>query len=806
MPLYQEMGYVPHVNSIRRVVTLLAAGSLIACSGAHPAAATPEEKVQTYLDRIPKALPGAQPLGEDLRLQLAKRLAAAGSTYVPRTRHLHEDGSPLYSNRLFLESSPYLRQHSHNPVNWYPWGDEAFETARRLKRPVLLSIGYSTCHWCHVMEEESFEDVEIATVINQLYIPIKVDREVRPDVDAIYMRAVQTMNGGHGGWPLNAWLTPDREPFYGGTYFPARDGDRGARQGFLTLLKGISEIYQSQPEKILKATSRITQAVRQGLEQQSGDGGADSMPGVAVLNRAQSFFASHFDAVEGGVGRAPKFPSSLPVRFLLRYHRRTGDARALEMATLTLTKMARGGICDQVGGGFHRYSTDQRWLVPHFEKMLYENALLAMAYLEGWQATGRDLFARTAREILSYVQRDMTAPEGGFYSATDADSRIPGGEMEEGWFFTWTPAEISAVLDAKDARLVSRYYGVTPAGNFEGRNILHVQRPLEEVAPELGLNPAKAREKLQRIREVLYQARQKRPQPLRDDKILAAWNGLMISAFAQGGRILGEPSFTRSAVRAADFILTHMQPGGRLRRSFREGRAENPAFLEDHAFLIAGLLDLYEAQPDPRWIRAAKGLQANLDQRYSDKARGGYFTTAADQEKLLAREKPNSDGAVPSGNSIAALALLQLAELTTDDHYRVEADRILAGFGDVLNRAPAALSEMLLALDFRLDRPKEIVLVRPAEGGDPAPLLDRLRRTFLPNRVLVDVTEGADLARLAELVPLVEGKVARGGKVTAYVCEKGVCKLPTTDPEQFARQIEEVWEIKPEVAAPFPWN
>ena len=719
----------------------------------------PGDVMPQDLERIPDALPGAPPLGEEMRRRLAARLVNQGPGYEPRTRHLHEDGSPVYTNRLFLTSSPYLQQHAHNPVNWFPWGDEAFALAAELDRPVLLSIGYSTCHWCHVMEEESFEDPEIAAAINERYIAIKVDREVRPDVDAIYMRAVQMMSGGRGGWPLNVWLTPDRKPYFGGTYFPARDGDRGTSTGFLKIVKELARIYHEEPEKVAQATSRIVDAIRAGLEADMPPG--QGLPGTGALDSAAAFYAGQFDPVDGGLNRAPKFPSSLPVRLLLRHHRRTGDSDSLQMAKLTLRKMAEGGMYDQAGGGFHRYSTDARWLVPHFEKMLYDNALLTQAYLEGWQVTGDEQFAEVVREILRYVGRDMTAPGGAFYSATDADSLTPEGHSEEGWFFTWTPAELEEVLGAETARLVSLRFGVTPGGNFEGRNILNVSRPLTDLAAGEGLSVDEVTQRLNAARESLYEARKSRPAPLRDEKILAAWNGLMISAFARAG----------------------------LFRSARDGKAENPAFVEDYAFMIGGLLDLYEADGAARWLRAAVALQDILDEHYGDAERGGYFTTADDHEELLAREKPTYDGAEPSGNSVAALNLLRLAAFTTDDRYRAAADLLLTGFAPLLEGSPGAVSELLLALDWRHDRPREVVVVTAGSAAAAAELLAPVRRTFLPNRILAVVPDTGREAGLEDLIPLIQGKVAAEGRATAYVCEHGVCQLPTSDAQVLAEQL-----------------
>ncbi|MBI4169785.1 MAG: thioredoxin domain-containing protein [Acidobacteria bacterium] len=733
-------------------------------------------------------LPGAALHPQELLERFEARLEEMGRAYRPRTRHLRPEGRAKYTNRLFLSSSPYLLQHAHNPVDWYPWGDEAFETARRIGRPVLLSVGYSTCHWCHVMEEESFEDEEIARFMNENYVAIKVDREERPDVDAIYMSAVQALTGG-GGWPMTVWLTPDRKPFYGGTYFPARDGDRGARLGFLTLLGRLRAIYDEQPDRVAQSAAGLAEAIRQRLAPPPGGG---SLPGADVLRAAAELYRARYDAAHGGLQGAPKFPSSLPIRFLLRHQRRTGDRKSLEMAAMSLEKMAAGGMYDQVGGGFHRYSTDSRWLVPHFEKMLYDNALLAVAYLEGYQATGREGFARVAREILRYVERDMTSPEGAFYSATDADSLVPCGHREEGYFFTWTPAEIEKALGKENARIVSSCYGVTAQGNFEGRNILHVPRPLPELARELKLDPRRLGAILDEARESLYRVRAERPVPLRDEKILAAWNGLMISGNARAALVLGEERHARVAARAADFVLRNLQSDGRLLRSYKDGGARHNAYLDDYAFLTAGLLDLFEATGERRWLEEAIALDAVLESQYEDRTGGGFFMTSGDHEALLAREKPAYDGAEPSGNSVALMNLLRLHEFTTNDRYRRRAERAFKAFEPVLERSPSALSEMLLAVDFQLDTPKEIIIVTPPGPDGAEPLLAELRRAFVPNRILVVVSEGEQLAALSRIVPLVGGKLAREGKATAYVCERRVCELPTIDPGIFAKQIRKV--------------
>jgi hypothetical protein len=586
---------------------------------------------------------------------------------------------------------------------------------------------------------------------------------------------------------MTVWLTPDRKPFYAGTYFPPRDGERGSRVGFLTLLKKTSAAYGAHPAEVEESSSALAERIRQDLAPEVAT--SEAAPDARVLRAAARYYETRFDAEHGGTRGRPKFPSNLPSRFLLRYHRRTGEQRALDMAVRTLERMAAGGVYDHVGGGFHRYSTDERWLVPHFEKMLYDNALLTVAYLEAHQATGRDDFARVAREILGYVARDMTSPEGAFFSATDADSPAPSGKREEGSFFTWTPAEIDAALDPAAARAVRAWYAVTERGNFAGRSILYTPRPLERVSTELGLEPVEMRALLERARGRLHAARTRRPAPLRDEKILAAWNGLMISAYARAALVLGEARYAGAASRAAEFVLDRMRENGRLRRSYKDGAARHDAYLDDYAFLIAALLDLYEATGDPRWLGEAIALDGVLERHYEDRAAGGFFMTSDDHERLLAREKPAYDGAEPSGNSVQVLNLLRLHALTTRDSYRERAERTLRAVAGVLERAPGALSEMLLALDFRTDVPKEIVIVARASASDAKPFLERLGATFLPNRTLSVVTEGEALERQRRLVPLVQGKVARGGRTTAYVCEQRVCDLPTSDPVVFGKQI-----------------
>ena len=715
-----------------------------------------------------------------------------GENYKPRTKHILSDGWAKYTNRLFFESSPYLLQHAHNPVNWYPWGDEAFETAKKLNRPVLLSVGYSTCHWCHVMEEESFEDEEIARYLNKNYIAIKVDREERPDIDAIYMSAVQALTG-RGGWPMTVWLTPDRKPFYGGTYFPARDGDRGAGIGFLTLLKKVNEGYHTKQDIVVESSQQLTNAIQKMLSSETGD----QLPVEDVLHKAINYYRDRFDPVYGGIKGSPKFPSSFPVRMLFRYYRRTGDNEILKIAKLTLDNMAAGGIYDHVGGGFHRYSTDEQWLVPHFEKMLYDNALLIMSYLEGYQITGDENLRQIAIDILRYVKRDMTSPDGAFYSATDADSLNQEDHLEEGYFFTWTPEELEEVLSKDQDRIVKEYYSVGFTPDFEGRHILNMIESTNDFSDRLKMSGEKLAGIIDESKEILYQARSHRPPPLRDEKVLTAWNGLMISAHARAGLILGESKYIDRAVKAAQFVLKNLYIKNRLFRSYKDNTARHNAYLDDYAFLIASLLDLYEATYDTTWLEKAMALDGVLEKYYEDKRIGGFFMTSNDHEDLIAREKPAYDGALPSGNSIAVLNLLRLGEFTNIDSYKKRAEKALMSFLGTLNSNPVALSEMLLAVDFFLDSPKEIIVVTPeGEKGKADPFLFEFRKQFLPNRILAVISEGKDLQYHAKVIPLVKGKIAQDKKVTAYVCEEGTCKLPTSDPNVFTSQIKTVKKLK----------
>ena len=735
------------------------------------------------LEDLYPELPGAAELPPPPRKLFEELRKRRGGGYLPRTRHLRPDGFAKYTNRLFLETSPYLLQHAHNPVNWFPWGSEAFEIARQLARPVLISIGYATCHWCHVMEEESFEDEEVARFLNQSFIAVKVDREERPDIDTVYMTALHAM-GVQGGWPLNVFVTPERRPFYGGTYFPPNDHSHGI--GFLSLLKRLGTAYHSDPERVMQAGEELTEAVREMLA--PAEHAVSTRKVTAEL--AVQAYRNRFDAVNGGLVGAPKFPSSLPVRLLLRQYRLSGDRDLISMADLTLRRMAAAGVYDQIGGGFHRYATDERWLIPHFEKMLYDNALLAVSYLEGYQLIGDRDLAALVREILRYLQRELMSPQGAFYAAADADSLTSSGQREEGFFFTWTPEELIASLGKERGEVVAACYGVTKAGNFEGRSIPHREKTTAELADELKLTEERVRTILAESREILYQVRSRRPPPLRDEKILACWNGLAISAFARAGLILNETGAIDQAKSTAGFLLDNMLNDGRLARSHQEGAAKGEGFLDDYAFFIAGLIDLFEVTGEVSWLERSLQLAAVVQAEFADKQRGGYFMTGSRHEDLIAKEKPAYDGVVPSGNSVMVMNLLRLHFLTEESRYLDQAKRALDAFASRIASNPTSFSEMLMALDFLADIPKQIAVVAPQGNREAAQgLLAKLRGVFLPNRVLAVVCEGEELCRAGGIVPFLNGKKADGDQAVAYVCENKNCRLPTSDPEEFGRQL-----------------
>jgi len=736
--------------------------------------------------RLKTGLPGTEKYSPALLDAFEKRQASRGESYKARTRHITLNGEPLYTNRLFLESSPYLLQHAHNPVNWYPWGEEAFLTAAKLNRPVLLSIGYSTCHWCHVMESESFEDIEIAQYINENYIAIKVDREERPDIDAIYMTALQVLGQG-GGWPLNVWLTSEKKPFFGGTYYPARDGDRGAAIGLLTLLKKLKTTYQAKPDEIQRVSQDIVKAISSEFSIDHGK----TLPTTDVLKLAMNYYSANFDTFYGGIGDAPKFPGTTPIQFLLRYYLDTDDKKALQIAELTLNKMAAGGIYDQVGGGFHRYSIDNEWLVPHFEKMLYDNALLAIDYLEAYQITKKPLYKNIVNETLHYISRDMTSPQGGFYSATDADSLSEGGSSNEGYYFTWDSKEFSKVLGNELNVFMKEYYSVTDQGNFQGRNILNTPINNNDYVNTVNITTAQLEQKIIKSKKLLFLHREKRNKPLRDEKIITAWNGLMISAYAKAGFILNNKNYIIQASKSADFILNNLFINGRLLRSFNNGTVGLHGYLNDYAFFISGLIDLYESTNNIKWLNQAIKLDKILEKNFEDKINGGYYLTENNHEKLLSRVKPDYDGVLPSGNSAHILNLLRLGLFTSKNQYNKRAISALSAFSKSLINTPMNLSKMLLSVDFYYSEAKEIIIITPEnKENSNYKFLDALRQIFLPNRILSVITEGNDLKNHIKTIPIAQGKTAINGQTTAYVCKSGTCELPTNNIKTFIQQIK----------------
>ncbi len=726
--------------------------------------------------------------------------------HIPQTTPAPKHTEPpahKYTNRLIHETSPYLRQHAHNPVDWYPWGEEALARAKAEDKPILLSIGYSACHWCHVMEHESFENEEIAQLMNENFVCIKVDREERPDLDALYMDAVQAMTGS-GGWPMTVFLTPEGLPFYGGTYFPPYD--RYGMPGFPTLLQRISEYYRTRREKVEETAAQFRDFYRRRVQL------AQALPVHLELEGSQldsgkledavRKLAASFDAVSGGFGRAPKFPHPMALDFLLQQHLRKArsnteaaapppkatNASALRntergMVEFTLEKMAHGGIYDQIGGGFHRYSVDDRWLVPHFEKMLYDNALLSRTYLHAYLVTGNTLYRRICEETLDYVAREMTSPEGGFYSTQDADS-----EGEEGKFYLWTPAEINAVLGEEDGSLFCAYYGVTEQGNFEHKNILHVDHPLDEIAQQQGISPQRLEQALARGRRELYEVRARRVWPGRDEKILTAWNGLMLRSYAEAARALERADYRAIAERNADFLLNALLRDGRLLRSYKDGQAKLNGYLEDYASLALALLAVYEATYNPRWFIEARRLTDQMIDLFWDEEDGGFFSTGKDHEELIGRPKDLMDNATPSGNSSAAELLLRLAAATGHEPYRSRAATILLPLVPVMSEHPSALSQMLLALDFFIGPAHEVAVIGDPTAPDTRVLLTVVNQVFRPNLVLAVAAPDDRAAQQA--IPLLRDRPQREGKATAYVCQGFVCQEPVTTPEALAAQLQ----------------
>lgn len=672
-------------------------------------------------------------------------------------------------NRLAQESSPYLLQHANNPVDWYAWGEEALHKAKAEDKPIFLSIGYSACHWCHVMEHESFEDEQIATLMNELFINIKVDREERPDLDSIYMDAVVAISG-HGGWPMSVFLTPDGRPFYGGTYYPPTS--RHGLPSFEQVLKSIAHVYHNQKEDVRDNGAALLSRMGVGLPLQLGGSLDPAVPELAL-----QALGRNFDWTNGGFSGAPKFPQPMTYDFLLRSYYRNRRAGSLEMVELTLHKMAHGGMYDQLGGGFHRYSVDSIWLVPHFEKMLYDNALLARLYLHTYQLTGKPFYRRIVEETLNYVAGEMTHTDGGFYSTQDADS-----EGEEGKFFLWTPEEIEAVLGKEEGRIFCAAYDVTPGGNFEGKSILNIPTPLDQVAKELKLNLDELGDVLNRGRAKLFAEREKRVKPGRDEKIITAWNGLMLAAFAEAARVLNRSDYRDIAIRNAKFVLSTMRKEGRLFRTWKAspGQVKLMGYLEDYAFYADGLLALYQTTFDPLWFQEARALIDVVLEHFPDEENGGFFDTADDHEQLVTRPKNLQDNATPCGNSMAVRTLLMLAAYTGQAKYEEPATKILASLQGPMSQYPGAFAHWLGALEFAIAPPKEVAIVGQINSEDTTALWRTALLPYRPNQVVALASENQTRGH----PELVEARPMQDTKATAYVCQNFTCKQPVTTVEE----------------------
>ncbi len=667
-------------------------------------------------------------------------------------------------NRLIHEKSPYLLQHAHNPVHWFPWGKEAFQAALALNRPIFLSIGYSTCHWCHVLEKESFENQEVADLLNENFISIKVDREELPDVDRIYMSVVQAMTG-NGGWPMTVVMTPDRQPFFGGTYFP--------RDQLIKILSALHTAWTVQPEKIQIVGTKVQAFMESESKISTGTVTLDEN----ILKKHFQQLTRQFDSEHGGFGTAPKFPPTMQLQVLLRTARRTGDKRALAMVEFTLKNMARGGIYDHLGGGFHRYSTDRIWLAPHFEKMLYNQAGLSSLYTEAYQSTQNKIFASVAGEILDYVLREMTADEGGFYSAEDADS-----EGEEGVFYVWSRDQLNKALTPKEVEKISTVYSVTGAGNFESRNQpIHIIQLKKNIPWEIKSDPA-----VKMIHEKLFAAREKREHPFKDDKIITAWNGLMLGSLAKAAQVFGEPKYLKAAQNAARFIESHLTKNDKLLRRFRQGEAKHPGGLDDYAYLIQGLITLYETDFDEHWILWARQLQNKQDELFWDSEAGGYFLAEKNANFLPFRKKEFADGARPNSNAVAVLNLLRLHNLTFAKEYRQKAKKVLRLIGDRMNRFPTGHAQMLIALDFYLDRSKEIAVVGPESSSTKNDIIRMLHTRFVPNKVLAYSPQKGNSS-----LGILQDKYSEKGQTVVYVCENNICKYPTGDLKKVQKLVEE---------------
>lgn len=691
------------------------------------------------------------------------------------------------TNRLAAEKSPYLLQHAHNPVDWYPWGEEAFNKAKQDDKPIFLSIGYSTCHWCHVMERESFEDPQVAELMNEAFIPIKVDREERPDIDSIYMSVCQAVTG-RGGWPLSIIMTPDRKPFMAATYIPKES--RYGMAGMLDLVPAVSSMWNQKREELLANADEIVSAISGSISESAGGPGLDEN----TLERTYQMLRNSFDPANGGFGTAPKFPTPHHLTFLLRYWKRSGEPMALEMVKSTLRAMRMGGIYDHIGFGFHRYSTDPRWLVPHFEKMLYDQALIAIALVETYQVTRDPLYRENAEEIFRYALRDMRSPEGGFYSAEDADS-----EGEEGKFYLWTEEELEEVLGEIDAKLIKEIFMTSPEGNFldeatrtrNGRNILHLKESLRETAARRGDNYEVLRRSYDDSRRKLFEHREQRVHPSKDDKIMTDWNALMITALSKAARVFGEPAYTQEAATTADFILSKMLgPEGKLFHRFREGEVAVEAFLDDYAFLIWGLTELYQATFNTEYLKNALYLNDQLLARFRDNVHGGFFHTAEDSEKLILRSKEIYDGAIPSGNSVCALNLLQLGRMTGNIDLENKAYEIMQIFSGQVSKMPLGYTQLLCALDFAIGPSREIVVVGDPESIETKEIISYINKEFMPNKVVLLKPPGME-EEISTLAEYVSGMSMKDDRTTVHICQNYNCNLPSNDREEILRRLKE---------------
>ncbi len=683
-------------------------------------------------------------------------------------------------NQLIHETSPYLLQHAYNPVEWYPWNHDALKRAKQENKPILLSIGYSACHWCHVMEHESFENDEIAALMNTHFINIKVDREERPDLDEIYMQATVTMNQGHGGWPMTVFLTPDQEPIFAGTYFPPTD--KWGRPGFATVLKNIAVAWEKDKESIVKQAAQFTNQLRKSIGVTS-----PMTVGQTEIETAVEQYSRDFDPQHGGFGQAPKFPPATGLSFLLRQYHRTRQEHTLTIVRKTLDSMAAGGIYDHIGGGFARYSTDKRWLVPHFEKMLYDNALLARTYIEAYQITQDEYYRRIATETLDYILREMTSAEGGFYSATDADS-----EGIEGKFFVWTPQQIqSVVVNKEDAKRFCAYYDITDEGNWERKSIPNTPKTLEQVATDLTCSPEELWTTIERVRPMVYQARLQRIPPGLDDKVITSWNGMMIGAMAEAGRVLGDQRYLDAATRTADFLLTTLvQPDNRLLRTYRQGKAHLNACLEDYAYLAEALIDLYEAGSSERYLHEAVGLAERIIQDFSDQEQGGFFTTAIDHESLILRSREGPDGAIPSGNAVAASALARLSFHFNREDFREGSTKAIRAYGHHIAQIPRGYAKSLIVVDLLLNGPIEFAMVGQPGESNYDQLRSEVDRHFVPNRIIAHQNdEDAETTH-----PLLKGKTLVDGKAALYLCRNFACEAPITDPQAIASALTQQQE------------